>query len=236
MALCFTLCCHSVGKSCLTVTPYCSPPGSPVLHHLFPRVCSDSCPLSQWCYPIISSSVDLFSFCLHSFPASGSFPVSRFFTSGGWSIGASASASVLPVNFQNWFPLGLTGLISLQSQSNDTSCSSCIKKKKDFSACVCLAHSPCPSPRQVDSKWQSKTWGSLKFRPDSREGAATSLLWTAPSSYSSQYWVMYSSPPAMLICFRTFLTWLCSEHFIGWTLVETQWRKSMIKAVIGDSM
>ena len=71
------------------------------------------CPLSRWCYPTNSSSVIPFSFCLQSFPASGSFPMSQFFTRGGQSIGASASASVLPVNIQDWFPLGWTGLISL---------------------------------------------------------------------------------------------------------------------------
>ena len=80
-----------------------------------PGVCSDSCPLSQWCYPTISSSVVPFS-CPQFFPASGSFPVSRLFASGGQSIGASAPASVLPVNIQGWFPLGLIGLISLQSE------------------------------------------------------------------------------------------------------------------------
>ena len=81
-----------------------------------PRVCSNSCLLSRWCHPTISSSVAPFSSCLQSFPASGSFPVSQLFASGGQSIGASASASVLPMNIQDWFPLGLTGLISLLSQ------------------------------------------------------------------------------------------------------------------------
>ena len=76
-------------------------------------VCSSSCPLSQWCHPTIASSVIPFSSCLQSFSASGSFPVNQLFTSGGQSIGASASASVLPMNIQGWFPLGLTGLISL---------------------------------------------------------------------------------------------------------------------------
>ena len=79
---------------------------------LSPEVCSNSCPLSQWCHPTISSSVVPFSSCLQSFPASGSFPVSQFFPSGGQSVGVSASASVLPMNIQDWFPLGLTGLIS----------------------------------------------------------------------------------------------------------------------------
>ena len=81
-----------------------------------PRACSIAWPLSRWCLPTISSSVIPFSSCLQPFPASGSFPVSQFFTSGGQSIGASASGSVLPVNIQGWFPLGLTGLISLQSK------------------------------------------------------------------------------------------------------------------------
>ena len=72
------------------------------------------CPLSQWCHPIISSSIIPFSFCSQSFPASGSFLMSRLFTSGGQSIGASASASLLLVNIQDWSPLGLAGLISLQ--------------------------------------------------------------------------------------------------------------------------
>ena len=80
-----------------------------------PGACSNSCPLSQWCHPTISSSVVPFSSCPPSFPASGYFPVSQLFTSGGQSIGASASASVLPMNIQSWFPLGLTGLIALQS-------------------------------------------------------------------------------------------------------------------------
>ena len=77
-----------------------------------PEACSNSCPSSQWCHPTISSSVVPFS-CLQSFPAPGSFPVSQFFASGGLSIGASASASVLPVSILDWFPLGWTGLISL---------------------------------------------------------------------------------------------------------------------------
>ena len=81
-----------------------------------PGVCSNSHPLSWWCYPTISSSVVLFSSCLQSFPASGTFQMSQFFTSGGQSIGVSASASVLPMNIQDWFPLGMTDWISLQSK------------------------------------------------------------------------------------------------------------------------
>ena len=81
-----------------------------------PGACSNSCPSTQWCHPAISSSVIPFSSCLHSFPAAGSFPMSQFFASGGQSIGVSASASVLPMNIQDWFPLGLTDWISLQSK------------------------------------------------------------------------------------------------------------------------
>ena len=77
-----------------------------------PRGYSNSCPSSRWCHPTMSSSVIAFS-CLRSFPASGFFPMSQFLTSGGQSIGYSASASVLPMNIQVWFPLGLTGWISL---------------------------------------------------------------------------------------------------------------------------
>ena len=79
-------------------------------------VYSNSCPLSRWCHPTISSSVVPFCSCLQSFPALGSFQMSQFFTSSGQSIGVSASASVLPMNIQDWSPLGWTGWISLQSK------------------------------------------------------------------------------------------------------------------------
>ena len=82
---------------------------------LIPRAYSNSCPLNRWCHPTISSSVIPFSH-LQSFPASGFFPMSQFFASGGQCIRASASVSVLPMNIKDWFPLGLTGLISLQSK------------------------------------------------------------------------------------------------------------------------
>ena len=81
-----------------------------------PGVYSNWCPLSRWCHPAISSSVIPFSSSLQSFPASGSFPLSQYFTSGGQSIAVSASESVLPVNIQDWSPLGWTGWISLQSK------------------------------------------------------------------------------------------------------------------------
>jgi len=92
----------------------CSTPGFPVQQQLWAS--SNSYPLSLWCHPTISSSVAPFSSCLQSFPASGSFSTSQLFTSGSQCTGAKASASVLPVNIQDWFPLGWTGLISLQSK------------------------------------------------------------------------------------------------------------------------
>ena len=97
------------------------------------------CPLNQWCHPTISCSVVPFSSCLKSLPASGSFPMSQLFPSGGQSIGVSASASVLPMNTQDWFPLGWTGWISLQSKgltrvfSNTT-----VQKHQFFSAQLSL--------------------------------------------------------------------------------------------------
>ena len=83
---------------------------------LSPGVCSNSCPWSQWCHPTISSSSVRFSFCLQSFPTLGSFQMSWIFASGGQSIGASASTSVLPVDIRDWFPLGWTSWISLQTK------------------------------------------------------------------------------------------------------------------------
>ena len=81
-----------------------------------PGACSNSCSSHQWCYPTILSSVVPFSSCLQSFPASGTFQMSQFFTSSGQSIGVSAPASVLPMNIQGWFPLWLADLISLPSK------------------------------------------------------------------------------------------------------------------------
>ena len=88
-----------------------------------PRACSNSCPSNQWCHPTISSSVTPFSSCLQFFPVSGSFTTSQFFPWGGQSIGASASAFVLPMNIQDYFPLGLTGLIYLLLQHHSSKAS-----------------------------------------------------------------------------------------------------------------
>ena len=98
---------------------------------LSPGIGLNSCPLSQWCRPIISSSVTPFS-CLQTFPASESFPMSDVFTSGGQSTGALAFASVLPMKIQGWFPLALTGLIFLQSKGLSRVFSSTRIQKRQF--------------------------------------------------------------------------------------------------------
>ena len=108
---------------------------------LTPGAYSNSCPLSQWCLPTISFSVVPFSFHLQSFPASRSSPVSQFFTSGGQSIGASASASVLPVDIQDWCPLGMTGLIFLLSLYINKAFKNCFAQKL-FSASPLPSFSP----------------------------------------------------------------------------------------------
>ena len=107
---------HSVLSDCLQ--PHGLQHDRPPCPSATPRVYSNSCPSSRWCHTTISSSVVSFSSCLQSFPASESFPMSQFFVSGGQTIGisASASASVLPMNIQDWFPLRLTSLIFLQSK------------------------------------------------------------------------------------------------------------------------
>ena len=125
----------SAAQSCPTLQPHESQHARPPYPSATPRVYPNPCPLSQWCHPAISSSVIPFSSCLQSFPASGSFPMSQFFAWGSKSIGVSASASVLPMNTQDWSPLGWTGWISLQSEglsrvfSNTT-----VQKHQFFSA------------------------------------------------------------------------------------------------------
>ena len=135
-------CCCSVTQSCL---------GSLWLHGLqhtrFPypslssRVCSNSCPFSQWCYPTVSYFIVPFSSCLQFFPASGSFSMSWLFISGGQNIAASASASVLPVNVQGWSPLRLTSLTSLLSKGDSGGFS--ITKFEGINSLVfCLLYGP----------------------------------------------------------------------------------------------
>ena len=107
---------RSATKSCPTLRPYGLQHARLSCPSPTPIACSNSCSLSQWCHPTISSSVVPFSSFLQSFPALGSFPKSRFFRSVGPSIGFSASTSVFPMNIPDWFPLGLTNWISLQSK------------------------------------------------------------------------------------------------------------------------
>ena len=123
----------SVAQLCLTLcNPMdCRMPGF-LVHHQFPNWwCSNWCPLSQWCHSTISSSVIPFSFCLQSFPAS--FPMSWLFASGGQNIVISASTSVLPMNIQGWFPLGLTCLILLLKGFSRVFCTT-VQRNQFFSA------------------------------------------------------------------------------------------------------
>ena len=119
-----------------------------------PRACSNSCPVSQWDHPTISSSLVPFS-CLQSFPASGSFQMSQLFASGGQSTGTSASASVLPMNIQAWCPLGLTGSISLLSKglsrvfSNNT-----VRKHQFFGAQPSLS----PTLTSIHDSWKNHSF------------------------------------------------------------------------------
>ena len=131
--------------SCSIVSNSLQPHGlqhaSPPCPSPTPRVYSNSCPLNQWCHPTISSSVIPFSSHLQSFPASGSFQMSQFFPSGGQSIRASASASVLPMNIQDWFPLGWTGWISLLSKGLSRVFSTTTVQKHQFFSAQLSLHS-----------------------------------------------------------------------------------------------
>ena len=129
--------CCSVAQLCLTpCDPMdCNMPGFPVLHHL-PELAQTHVHLAGWCHPTKSSSPIPFVSCLQSFPASGSFPVSWLLESGSQSIGALASASVPPINIQDWSPLGYTGLISLQSKGPCVAGSAFIKNVYIWRSCL----------------------------------------------------------------------------------------------------
>ena len=127
---------YSVQFRCSVVSNSLQPHESqhvrPPCPSLTPGFYSNSCPLNRWCHPAISSSIVPFSSCPQSLPASGSFPVSQLFTWGGQSIGVSASASVLPMNTQDWSPLGWTGWISLQSKGLSRAFSNTTVQKHQF--------------------------------------------------------------------------------------------------------
>ena len=155
-----TYCYCSVAQACPNlVTPWTE------AHQAFlpsqsPRVCSNSSPLSQWSHPTILSSVIPFSSCLQSFPASGSFPMSWLFTSGGQNTGSSPSASVLPMSIRGWFPLGLKGLNSLQSKgflrvfSNTT-------VQSTNSAALSLLYNP--TLTSVHDYWKNHSFDYMEF-------------------------------------------------------------------------
>ena len=123
----------SVTQLCLTLRPHGPQHARPPCPSLTSRAYSNSCSSSWWYHPTISSSVISFSSCLQSFQASGSLPVSQFFVSGAQNIRASAPASVLPMNIQDWFPLGWTGWISLQSKRLSRVFSNTTVEKHQFS-------------------------------------------------------------------------------------------------------
>ena len=131
----------SVTQSCPTLQPHELQHTRPPCPSSTPRVHSDSRQSSQWCHPAISSSVVPFSSHLQSFPTSGSFPMSQLSASGGQSIGVSASTSVLPMNIQDWFPLGWTGWISLQFRGSQES-SPTPQFKSISSSAFSFLHSP----------------------------------------------------------------------------------------------
>ena len=147
-------CCCLVTKSCLTHGLQHARLPRP---SLFPRAYSNTYPLSQWCHPTIWSSVTPFSSCLQSFPASEAFPMSWLYA-GGQSIGVSASASVLPVNTQDWFPSGWTGWISLQSKGLSRVFSTTMIWKHPFFG---AQHSLCSNSHICTNCWKNHSFGYM---------------------------------------------------------------------------
>ena len=143
-----------------------------------PGTCSDSCPLSWWCHPAISSSVVPFSSCLQFLPESGSFSMRQFFASGGQSIGTSASALVFPVNIQGWFPLGLTGLISLLSKGLSRFFSSTTVQKHQFYGAQPFFFLFCPALTSVHDYWKNHSFDHINF-----VGKVVSLLFNMLSRF-----------------------------------------------------
>ena len=148
----------SVQFSCSIMTdslrPYRLQHTKPLCPSPTPRVYSNSCPLSRWCHPVISSFVVPFS-CLQSFPATGSFPMSKLSASGGQNIGVSATTSVLPVNIQNWFPLGWTGWISFSPRDSQESSST--PQFKSINSSMLSFHNS-PTLTSIHDYWKNNSF------------------------------------------------------------------------------
>ena len=172
-----------------------------------PRACWNSCPSSWWCHPTISSSVISFSPCLQSFPESGSFPRSQFFASGGKNIGVSASASVLPMNIQDWFPLGWTGLILQYKGLSRVSSNTIVQKHQFFSPkrslaaakslqlCLTLCDTIDSSPLSLGFSRQ-EYWNGLSFPSPMHE----SEKWKWSRSVMSDFSRPHGLQPTRLLC------------------------------------
>ena len=191
---------HSVMSNCLQ--PHGMQHTRLPCSSLSPGACSNSCPLSRWCHPTILSSVDPFSSCLQSFPPSESFPVNQVFTSGCQTTGTSASALVLPMNIQGWFPLELTGLISLQSKELSglfslLFCTQCTHQQN-----TCIFY------RAV--LWKSKIFGEALVRVFAAAATAKSLQ-SCPTLCDS----IDGSPPESPIQART-LEWVAISFCNVW--------------------
>ena len=149
---------YSVQFSCSVMSNSLQPHGlqhaRPPCPSPTPRVYPNSSPLSRWCHPTISSSVVPFSSCLQSFPASWSFPMSQLFASGGQSIGVSASTSVLPMNTQDWSPLGWTSWMSLQSKGLSRVFSNTTVQKHQF----CSAQLYSPTLTSIHDYWKKHSF------------------------------------------------------------------------------
>ena len=145
----------SVVQSCPTLRPHGLQHARPPSPSPIPGVYSNSCPLSRWCHPAISSSVVPLYSHFQFFPVSGSFPMSQFFVSGGQSIGVSASASILLVSIQNWSPLGWTGWISLQSKGLIRVFSNTTVQKHQFFGSQLSSYSP--TLTSIHDHWKNHT-------------------------------------------------------------------------------
>ena len=184
-----------------------------------PQAYSNSCPLSWWCHPTISSSVILFSSCLLFYPASGSFPMSQLFAAWSQSIGASASASVLPINIQGWFPLELTGWISLLSKGLPRVFSNAVfQKHQSFGThtrkirCATVHGVAKSQTAKGPALWSTLTsihdyWKNLSFDYVDFVGKLMSLLFNMPSRLVIAFlprnkWLLISwlqSPSAVIL-------------------------------------